>query len=78
MVESYVVKCPECGILIELDSLVSEGDPVFCPECETEFTIVSLSPPRLKQVSDSESEGAGNDDITDWYPDDNYEKGYDY
>lgn len=74
--EQDAVRCPSCGILIELDSFIGVGDPVFCPECETEYTLVSVDPLRLKRVSDAESEGPESGDTSEWYSDDDDEKGY--
>ena len=78
MPEPQMVKCLECGVMIELDPYVEAGDPVFCEGCETEFMVLALNPPRLGPTDDFEARNRDKDDMTEWYSNEDYESGYDF
>jgi len=50
-----MVACPECenNLDIEEDE-VDEGEIVSCPECGTDFEVITVSPIELKPVEEEE------------------------
>lgn len=52
-----MVYCPECETNLDLDEdEVEEGDVVSCPECGTDFEVVTVSPLELKSVEEAKYE----------------------
>jgi alpha-aminoadipate/glutamate carrier protein LysW len=52
-----VVRCPECGGVLDLEEdEVEEGEILSCPECEVELEIISVSPVQVNALSDDEDE----------------------
>jgi lysine biosynthesis protein LysW len=50
-----MVLCPECESDLDLDEDdVEEGDVVECPECGTEFEVVSTGPLELAKTEGDE------------------------
>jgi alpha-aminoadipate carrier protein LysW len=50
-----MVHCPECeGSLDFEEDEVDEGESVSCPDCGTEFEVVTVSPLQLKTVGEEE------------------------
>jgi alpha-aminoadipate carrier protein LysW len=48
-----LVYCPECDTNLDLEEdEVDEGEVVSCPECGTEYEIVTINPIELKPVED--------------------------
>ncbi len=47
-----MVYCPECESNLDIDIEVEEGEIVSCPECGTDFEIVTTSPLELKAVEE--------------------------
>ena len=48
-----MVLCPECESNIDVDAdEVDEGEIVSCPECGTEFEVVTTEPLELSKVED--------------------------
>jgi alpha-aminoadipate carrier protein LysW len=48
-----LVYCPECDTNLDLEEdEMDEGDVVSCPECGTEFEIITINPIELKPVED--------------------------
>ena len=45
------VKCSNCFYRIEIDEYMEVEDILFCPECDTEFEILSLNPPKIKSLA---------------------------
>jgi alpha-aminoadipate carrier protein LysW len=46
-----LVYCPECDTNLDLEEdEMDEGDVVSCPECGTEYEIITISPIELKPV----------------------------
>jgi len=55
-----MVYCPECETNLDLEEdEIDEGEIVSCPECGTDFEVVTVSPVELKAV---EENGYVNDD----------------
>ncbi len=43
--------CPECETKLDFDEEdLEEGDMISCPECGTDFEVVTVSPLELKAV----------------------------
>ncbi len=50
-----MVYCPECDTNLDLEEdEIDEGEVVSCPECGTEYEVVTINPIELKPV---EAEG---------------------
>jgi alpha-aminoadipate carrier protein LysW len=46
--------CPECETNLDIDEEeVDEGEIVSCPECGSDFEIVTVSPIELKPVEEA-------------------------
>jgi alpha-aminoadipate carrier protein LysW len=49
-----MIYCPECETNLDIDEEeVDEGEIVSCPECGSDFEIVTVSPIELKPVEES-------------------------
>ena len=52
-----MVICPECESDLDFEEdEVDEGEVVSCPECGTDFEVVTVSPLALKSVEEAEYE----------------------
>jgi alpha-aminoadipate carrier protein LysW len=52
-----MVLCPECENNLDLDEDgVDEGEVVSCPECGTDFEVVTVSPIELKPMEEAKYE----------------------
>jgi alpha-aminoadipate carrier protein LysW len=52
-----MVMCPECESDLDLDEGdVEEGDVVECPECGSEFEVVSTGPLELTKIGDEDED----------------------
>jgi len=52
-----MVLCPECESNLDIDEdEVDEGEIVSCPECGTDFEVITVSPIELKSVEEEEYE----------------------
>lgn len=52
-----MVRCPECGGVIDLEEdEVEEGEVMSCPECEVELEVVQTHPVHLNVISEEEEE----------------------
>jgi alpha-aminoadipate/glutamate carrier protein LysW len=50
-----MVPCPECENNLDIDEdEVDEGEIVSCPECGTDFEVITVSPIELKAVEEEE------------------------
>jgi len=48
-----MIYCPECETNLEIDEEeVDEGEVVSCPECGSDFEIITVSPIELKPVEE--------------------------
>jgi len=41
-------KCLECQAEIKLDEDLQKGEVVTCPECSTDFEVISIKPLKIK------------------------------
>jgi len=64
-----MILCPECESNIDVDpEEMDEGEIVSCPECATDFEVVTTEPFELVKVDDAdddEDEDAKYDDSED-------------
>jgi alpha-aminoadipate carrier protein LysW len=61
-----MVLCPECETDLDVaEDEVDEGDVVSCPECGSEFEVVTANPLELKQVADEEEEEEEEEEVED-------------
>jgi alpha-aminoadipate carrier protein LysW len=52
-----MVLCPECDSDLDIEEdEVDEGEIVSCPECGTEFEVVTTTPLELNRVAEEEDE----------------------
>jgi alpha-aminoadipate/glutamate carrier protein LysW len=48
-----MIYCPECETNLDIDEEeVDEGEIVSCPECGSDFEIITVSPIELKPVEE--------------------------
>ena len=48
-----MVLCPECDTKMDLEEDdVEEGEVISCPECGTDFEIITINPLELKAVEE--------------------------
>ncbi len=64
-----MIYCPECETNLDIDEEdVDEGEIVSCPECGSDFEIVTVSPIELKpveeEIEDDEVEEAEDGDYS--------------
>jgi len=49
--------CPECESDLDIaEDEIDEGEIVSCPECGTDFEVITVSPIELKPVEEEEYE----------------------
>ncbi|HXY49448.1 MAG TPA: hypothetical protein VEI01_08360 [Terriglobales bacterium] len=52
-----MVYCPECESNLDIEEdEVDEGEVVSCPECGTDFEVVTVNPIELKPVEEETDE----------------------
>ncbi len=52
-----MVRCPECGGVIDLEEdEVEEGEVMSCPECEVELEVVKTKPVQVNVLSDEDED----------------------
>ena len=52
-----MIYCPECETSLDVEEdEVDEGEVLSCPECGTDFEVVTVSPVELKAVEEEEYE----------------------
>jgi alpha-aminoadipate/glutamate carrier protein LysW len=50
-----MVLCPECESNLDVEEEeVDEGEVISCPECGTDFEVVTVSPLELKAVEEGD------------------------
>jgi alpha-aminoadipate carrier protein LysW len=64
-----MIYCPECETNLDIDEEeVDEGEVVSCPECGSDFEIITVSPIELKpveeEIDDEEPEEAEDGDYS--------------
>ena len=53
----FMVLCPECENHLDVEEEeVDEGEVISCPECGTDFEVVTASPLELKAVEEGYEE----------------------
>jgi len=58
-----MVYCTECESDLDIEEdEVDEGEVVSCPECGTDFEVVTTNPIELKLVDEEEEEEEEDDD----------------
>jgi alpha-aminoadipate carrier protein LysW len=66
-VGGVMVLCPECENKLDVEEEeVDEGEVISCPECGTDFEVITATPLELKAVEegyeeDDEEEGESED-----------------
>jgi alpha-aminoadipate/glutamate carrier protein LysW len=51
--EAIMIYCPECETNLDIDEEeVDEGEIVSCPECGSDFEIITVNPVELKPVEE--------------------------
>ncbi len=55
--------CPECEADLDVESDdVDEGEIVSCPECGTDYEVVTSNPLELNKIAEEEEEDADLED----------------
>jgi alpha-aminoadipate/glutamate carrier protein LysW len=58
--------CPECESDLDIaEDELDEGEVVSCPECGTDFEVVTVSPIELKPVEDDYEEDEEEEESED-------------
>ena len=58
--------CPECESNLDVDEdEVDEGEVLSCPECGTDFEVVTINPVELKAVDEEGYEEDEEDEVED-------------
>lgn len=61
-----MVLCPECESNLDIEEdEVDEGEIVSCPECGTDFEVVTANPLELKRAAGEEDEEEDEDEDED-------------
>jgi alpha-aminoadipate carrier protein LysW len=51
--EAVMIHCPECETNLDIeDDEVDEGEIVSCPECGSDFEVITSNPIELKPVEE--------------------------
>jgi alpha-aminoadipate/glutamate carrier protein LysW len=52
-----MIYCPECETNLDLEEEeIDEGEVVSCPECGTDFEVITINPIELKPVEEGYDE----------------------
>lgn len=58
--------CPECESDLDIaEDEIDEGEVVSCPECGTDFEVITVSPIELKAVEDGYEEEEEDEESED-------------
>ena len=61
-----MVLCPECENALDIEAdEVDEGEIVSCPECGTDFEVVTTDPLELTRISEEEDEESEDENSED-------------
>ena len=61
-----MVYCPECETNLDLDEdEVDEGEVVSCPECGSDFEVITVNPIELKPVEAEYEEEEAEEEAED-------------
>jgi len=56
--------CPECETNLDLDEEeLEEGEIISCPECGSDFEVVTKHPLELNPVDEFEEDEEGDEDV---------------
>ena len=51
-----MIHCPECETSLDVEEdEVDEGEVLSCPECGTDFEVITINPVELKEVEEVET-----------------------
>ncbi len=65
-----MTRCPDCGVDIDIEEEVEQGDTVSCPECEVDLEVVSSNPVALRLAKDIDEYEDEDEDESDETKDD--------
>ncbi len=51
-----MTRCPDCGVNIDIEGEVEQGDTVSCPECDVDLEVVSTKPVELRLAKDTDED----------------------
>jgi alpha-aminoadipate/glutamate carrier protein LysW len=61
-----MILCPQCESDMDIEEdEVDEGEVVSCPECGTEFEVVTVNPLELNPVEEEKEEEEEEEEIED-------------
>jgi alpha-aminoadipate/glutamate carrier protein LysW len=61
-----MVLCPECETNLDIEEDdIDEGEIVSCPECGTDFEVITVSPLELKEVDEEKYEEDDEEEETE-------------
>lgn len=61
-----MIYCPECETNLDIDEEeIDEGEIISCPECGTDFEVVTVNPVELKPVEDTIYDDADEEEAED-------------
>jgi alpha-aminoadipate carrier protein LysW len=64
--EAIMIYCPECETNLDIDEEeVDEGEIVSCPECGSDFEIITVNPIELKPVEEQIEDDAEVEEAED-------------
>lgn len=70
-----MVKCPECGTLIDVEEdEVEEGETLPCPDCGVDLEVVNTHPIELDVIEEEEEEEEEEPEDEDSYESDEEEE----
>jgi alpha-aminoadipate carrier protein LysW len=62
-----MVLCPECETNLDIEEdEVDEGEIVSCPECGSDFEVVTTNPLELNPIDDDEEEAKEEEEDGDY------------
>ncbi len=64
-----MTRCPDCGVNIDIEEEVNQGDAISCPECGADLEVVSTNPVELRLAKDSDED----EDEDEWDKDESDE-----
>ncbi len=66
-----MTRCPDCGVNIDIEEEVNQGDTVSCPECDADLEVVSTNPVELRLAKDLDEDEDESDETKDDLEDEN-------
>ena len=64
-----MTRCPDCGVNIDIEEEVNQGDAISWPECGADLEVVSTNPVELRLAKDSDED----EDEDEWDKDESDE-----